>query len=29
MVKVCWNKFVQCALKQTKPLLLGNMAGFI
>lgn len=29
MVKVCSNKFVQCALKQSKPLLMGNMAVFI
>lgn len=29
MVKVCSNKFVQCALKQTKPLLMGNVAVFI
>lgn len=29
MVKVCSNMFVQHALKQTKPLLMGKMAVFI
>lgn len=29
MVKVCSTMFVQCALKQTKPLLMGKMAVFI
>lgn len=28
MVKLCSNMSVQCALKQTKPLLLGKMAVF-
>lgn len=29
MMKVCSNMFVQCALKQAKPLLMGKVAVFI